>query len=275
MTLRTRLIVNADDYGYFPEVSAGILAAARQGVVRATGVMSNSPHFRAGVAGLRETPELEVGVHLNLTHGRPLTHALARALRPWGGELPGKMAMARAILTRRVPLAVVLGECRAQIEACREQGLQPVFLNSHEHLHMLPGLYPALRELGRELGIVQLRHVQPDPAGGGSGVLRGLLLGTLALLQRRPPQTPRFLGLGGSGRLSLGYLQRILGGLVPGGVYELMCHPGQGRVHAAPSHVQDYHDWEAERRLLCSTELKALLAAQNIDWVGYRDLADG
>lgn len=38
-----RLIINADDYGYFTCVNRGILAAAKAGAITATGVLANSP----------------------------------------------------------------------------------------------------------------------------------------------------------------------------------------------------------------------------------------
>ena len=38
-----QLIVNADDFGYFPCVSRGIIEAARAGVITATSVLANRP----------------------------------------------------------------------------------------------------------------------------------------------------------------------------------------------------------------------------------------
>ena len=39
------LIVNADDYGYFPGISRGIIDAHKDGVVTATGVLANGTSF--------------------------------------------------------------------------------------------------------------------------------------------------------------------------------------------------------------------------------------
>ena len=41
------LIINADDYGYFPCISKGILEAASSGAVTATGILANSPDLKA------------------------------------------------------------------------------------------------------------------------------------------------------------------------------------------------------------------------------------
>ncbi len=51
-----RMIVNADDFGYFDNVCRGILEAAEKGVVTATGVMANGPALPRWIERLRATP---------------------------------------------------------------------------------------------------------------------------------------------------------------------------------------------------------------------------
>src|SRR5687768_12924691 len=68
-----RLIVNADDFGYAESVSAGILRAHRDGIVTATTFMTNAPHTDDAATLARATPSLDVGVHLVVSFGRPLT----------------------------------------------------------------------------------------------------------------------------------------------------------------------------------------------------------
>src|SRR5262245_54200868 len=68
------LIVNADDFGLTDGVSAGILAAHRNGIVTSTTAIVNGQiaahQVRAAVdAGIG------IGLHVNLTLGRPLTPA--------------------------------------------------------------------------------------------------------------------------------------------------------------------------------------------------------
>src|SRR5947208_16982982 len=96
------LIVNADDYGYFPCITRGILYAARLGVVTATGVLANSSGLDEQFQWLRPFPQLDCGVHLNLTSGLPLTSAMAGKLDRWQGQFPGVFAMARSIQLGRI-----------------------------------------------------------------------------------------------------------------------------------------------------------------------------
>jgi chitin disaccharide deacetylase len=277
------LIVNADDYGYAAGVSHGILEAATRGIVTATGVFANAERFDADVPALRDCAALDAGVHLNLTQGRPLSAAMRSALARWGGRFPGKFPIARAVATGGVAVHAVESEWRAQVERCLRAGLTLRFLNSHEHIHMHPRLFGLTQRLADAHGIPHLRFTAGTPAaarrpggGGGAGaLLRGAIVGALAAAARRRLDRPVacFLGLECSGRLGREDLAAMAGGLQPGTVYELMCHPGR----PDPGEVTDprllqYHDWRGELAALTDPMVRADLAAQGVRVIGYRDL---
>src|SRR5437773_6430372 len=67
-----RLIVNADDFGLTPLVSAGILTAHRHGIVSSTTTLVTVAIDDDSVSALRDSG-LGVGLHVNLTLGRPLS----------------------------------------------------------------------------------------------------------------------------------------------------------------------------------------------------------
>ena len=273
-----RLLINADDYGYFPEVSAGILDAARVGTLGATGIMATSPYLEQALPALAEVPTLDLGVHLNLSHGRPLSPGCAALLEPWGGQFPGKGPMARGILTGALPLATLITELGAQIERCLDHGLKLRFLNSHEHLHMLPGVCQAVLDLGRQYGIHQVRRVTAEWGGFNPlGWARALAISVVDWSQADhfSGREPQFVGLAPSGRLNLDYLQRLCARMRPGQTYELMCHPGRFPTSVADRldpHIRAYHDWEGELGLLLSAELRSFLDDRGIRLVSYRDL---
>src|SRR5437763_13941300 len=81
MTDAPRLVVNADDFGLSPGVNRGILEAYAAGVVSSVSVLVNTPGWDDAVRPLRDLDppsRLGVGMHLNLTMGRPVS---------WGGSL--------------------------------------------------------------------------------------------------------------------------------------------------------------------------------------------
>src|SRR5438552_10820876 len=71
-----QLLVNADDFGLSPGVNRGILEAHHAGLVTSTSIMANLPAADDGAALVGTAPRLEVGVHLNLTAGAPLSPAV-------------------------------------------------------------------------------------------------------------------------------------------------------------------------------------------------------
>ena len=271
------LVVNADDYGCFACVSRGILDAATRGIVTATGVFANMPHFDERIAWLSQCATLDLGVHLNLTDGAPLSDRMRKALARWSGRFPRKLAMAGSILSGAVGIDAVEDEWRAQVERCRNAGLALRFLNSHEHFHMLPGLFPVVKKLAEDYDIAHIRF--PSAGFGGSrsmaSLFRSAVIKVLGTVSRRHAAAPaaEFLGMEASGRLTMEYLENAMRGLRAGGVYELMCHPGRlDPEEIGDSRLTDYHDWEGELRTLTSPAVRELLDHRGIRVIGFRHL---
>ena len=57
LTPRKQLVVNADDFGFTPDVNAGIVEAHRDGILTATTLMANGDAFDDAVRLARETPD--------------------------------------------------------------------------------------------------------------------------------------------------------------------------------------------------------------------------
>ena len=72
-----RLIVNADDFGLAGSVSTGIIDVYQSGQLSSTTLMVNMPGTEEAVDLAERHPGLGVGLHFNLTEGRPLTDALS------------------------------------------------------------------------------------------------------------------------------------------------------------------------------------------------------
>src|SRR5579863_6912374 len=63
------LIVTADDFGFSPEVNAGVIRAHREGVLTATSLMVAGAARDQAAALARENPRLDVGLHLVVCRG--------------------------------------------------------------------------------------------------------------------------------------------------------------------------------------------------------------
>jgi predicted glycoside hydrolase/deacetylase ChbG (UPF0249 family) len=271
------LIVNADDYGYFNCVSQGILKSASHGIVTATGIFANSAYFAEHVGWLRDNTALDLGVHLNITDQAPLTIDMQNRFSRWMGCFPDKYTIVRALISGMITTDDVKSEWRAQIERCLDKGLEIRFLNSHEHIHMLPSLFPVSQSLAGEYGIPHIRFTTPESFQNLAmgALVRDMLIKVTGIFNRPRLTNPaaHFLGMGESGKLSTEYLQRSLPKLKPGNVYELMCHPGYYDANEiSDSRLLNYHDWKRELDALTNPAVRDMLYQQRIRLIGYRHL---
>jgi hypothetical protein len=207
-----RLIVNADDFGRTRAVSAGVVRAHREGIVTATTLMVNAPDTD-GAAGLaRALATLDVGVHLVLTFGRPLTDASRiRSLV----DAEGRFLRPNALLAREIDRDEALLEYRAQFAKAQSLiGRRPSHLDSHHWVHDQPSLEWAIGELARETGAAARIH---DDAQRDRLRARGVRTPDRFVREFQHP-----------GHIGVAELLAILERLAPSeGVAELMCHPGE------------------------------------------------
>ena len=259
-------------------MSRGILHAFDRGIVTATGIFANAASFENHCGWLCEHEGLDLGVHLNITDGAPLTSHLRKKLDRWCGNFPDKYQVSLAICRGAIKVNDVEGEWRAQIERCLKADLKISFLNSHEHIHMLPGLFGLVQMLAKEYAIMHVRFPRMEYSIKNltpSALIRDSLLGILGIFNRRKLQNFNIdcLGLRESGKLSLDYLRRKLPALESDRVFELMCHPGytDEREVKNSKHLA-YHDWQGELDTLTSPDMKHLLKENGICLVGYRHL---
>ena len=122
-----QIIVNADDLGYTRGVTEGIIEAYQKGIVTSATVMCNMPNAVYAARRINEVPGLGLGVHLNLTCGKPLTqpHTL---VQPDGTFLKN-----RVFYKVFVDPGEVEAEFAAQIERfCDLFGRLPTHLDCHQ-----------------------------------------------------------------------------------------------------------------------------------------------
>src|SRR6056297_85732 len=99
-----RLIVTADDFGAAACIDNAIRSAIRIGHVSAVSALTNYRRASGALVALREEfPGIDIGVHLNITSGPPLTDSTALgAVLSDTGEFPGLSVLMDRL--RRLPI---------------------------------------------------------------------------------------------------------------------------------------------------------------------------
>jgi len=280
----SRLIVNADDFGISVRVNEGIVRAHRQGIVTSTSLMAGGRAFDHGVQCWRDTPTLDVGVHLTVVAERPVLERRS-SLTGADGRFPASAGVfLRGFLSGAIRRVDVAAEWAAQIERIRDQGIRVTHLDSHQHLHILPGLADLALHLAARYDVPFVRVPVENPLRSQWASRRDLerMLGATALqvcwtLARligagaMSSHAPRFLGFHAGGRLDDLRLERLLHALRPGRTYELMCHPG---LRPDEAEIQSWgYSHETELYALTNPTLRSVLAARNIRLCSFADLA--
>ena len=257
----TLLIVNADDFGRAPGVNAGIVRAHRNGIVTTATLMVSAPASEDAGRIARSTPSLDVGVHLTLTYGRPVTdpERIPSLVDP-GGAFPRDPA---AFLGKeRATRDEALTEYRAQhVRAAELLGRAPTHLDTHHWLHDEPALEWAIVALALETGAAVRPHddLQRDR-------LRAAGVRTVDRYRRDFQH---------AGHVDVPTLVRIIeeiGTDPSGGVTELGCHPGE-----PDSELERTSAYAAlrvtELATLTDPRVRATIDRNGIRLVTYADLA--
>lgn len=152
-----RVVFNADDLGESTKKNAGVLAAARAGIVREASLLVTGNAVEDALQSLRESGlPLGIGLHFSLTLGRALAGPISGLTKSDGrfASLPQVLLHA---LSRSLDPAAIERELRAQVERLRALGFTPTHLNGHHHVHVLPGIRDAVLAVLKDLPGLHVR----------------------------------------------------------------------------------------------------------------------
>jgi len=132
------LALCADDFGQSPAIDAGILHLLAMRRLTAVSCLSTGAAWREDAPRLLQAAgAAQIGLHFNLTEGRPLAPALAAA---WP-RFPSLGRLLAAAHLRRLPVGALGDELAAQLAAfSAATGRAPDYLDGHQHVHALPGV---------------------------------------------------------------------------------------------------------------------------------------
>lgn len=153
-------IFNADDFGISKGVNAAIVKAHREGILNSASLMINQKYADEAVKLAKEMPELEIGLHVNLTNEYPAAPAQKIPLLvDEHGKLKNGFVnlLLLSFLKPRQLRQQAEAEMRAQIVKYLATGLPLQHLDSHRHVHMIPQIFKAMRKLQKEFEVPRIR----------------------------------------------------------------------------------------------------------------------
>ena len=276
---KKRVVVNADDFGFSPGITDGILRAHREGIVTSTTITANMPAAAESVKLLAGAPNLGVGVHLNVSQGPVLSREGAALAGADGVMDSSAMKLFGAILFRPRLLDAVEAECEAQIRWVLDCGIRPTHLDSHRHVHGWGPIFARVARLARRYHIPFVRRLGETLAGSGWPAAQpaqrmvSRMLNLASAARRRTPElwaTRGIWGVAHTGRINEAWLVRVVRAIRPG-AWEIMTHPASGD-DLDPHLTRLIETRRAELAALCSPAVAEAFERYRIELVHYGQL---
>ena len=279
------LIVNMDDLGLAKAVNEAARKCCLNGSITGVSVISCAGEFREAVKMLHDIEKKEVGAHLTLTGGfSPCTEDISRIKTLLGGNgkfVKDYLSLGTRYLTKLLNLKEVRIELSNQIRKLTEAGFEITHLDSHEHVHVLPGIMDVTIQLAGEFGIPYVRS--PLESGAvmkrefrGKDLLRHVAL--KVFVQKVKGRIPAahlrcndvFFGHFHSGRINDKILSFLTGSLREG-VNEVAVHPSLNSRELFEKHPW-YKNGPVELDALLNGKWKDTISSEGVRMVPHSEI---
>lgn len=310
------LVLHADDFGMNEAVTDGILSGFREGLLTSTAILTNAPDCIRAISrwqdllsrlAQHDLPSVgsrkllsdslapfDLGIHLNLTQGRPLTgERYPGVLLDDKGRFPGVFGLARRLLFSGWKFrAAIERELTAQIEVLLDHRIAPTHLNAHQYIDLFPVVASIVPELLRRYSILVVRVPWErgltrttlwrrfEPINWCLGQIKRMFAfrHLVEMSRHRVAHPAAFFGTSHAGRITIDLLQAFIASTSQG-LTEIGMHPGCPLAGAhCDSNGNGWHDPLADLRsgelsLLNSPELVQALDSQHIRLARLTEIA--
>lgn len=279
-----QLIINGDDFGLHTVINQGIIDAFQNGCLTSASLMAGGAAFEEAAAYLKAHPQLGAGVHLTIVAGRAVLPAqeIPSLVTEDQSFRNGHVDFLRDYCLGRIDMAELEREWTAQIKQILAAGITPTHLDSHQHLHVVPGILSLVLKLCHRFSIRAMR-IPSEPVfflGNGPFSL-GRWVGKtgLAILAEHARKEAvkqgicvpdRFWGMMDGGNLNEAAVLKIVDRFDEG-VHEIMTHPGADNATLETAFGWPY-SWEQEKNAWVSTTVKQALEKQAIQLITFREI---
>lgn len=153
-----RLITNSDDFGLTKSITDAIIDTHLNGIMTSTTLMANMEGTDYAIQKAKEISTLGVGIHFNLTEGKPLTepNKIPHLIDP-NGFFKKNSEQRKNFLYGKEKIKQAELELKNQLECILDHGLVPTHFDSHHHITGTPVAFKASMSIGQKYHIGRAR----------------------------------------------------------------------------------------------------------------------
>ncbi|CAF4050352.1 unnamed protein product [Rotaria magnacalcarata] len=159
-TMTKYMIINADDFGYCPKRDKAIVELFQQKSISSTSLLVNGDNAYQACLYAKQY-DIPMGIHLNLTEGRPVTNDLIeiKSLVNSNGIMHGKLGIRYELDKGSIQQDHVEYEIINQFNKYKEltNGQLPKHIDGHQHIHVHPMIAESVARLAKQFGINYIR----------------------------------------------------------------------------------------------------------------------
>lgn len=268
-----QLIVTADDFGYSRYVNKAIINCFKEGIVTATSFLVNTKYFDESVKLLKQNPNLDVGIHVNLTEFTPLTKP--KTLIDKDGNFIVKNKWFKDYYNQANKKEIEY-EIEAQILKAFSSGLNISHIDGHNHIHIFPNVVDVVDQLTKKYEIKYIRipydidymkHIQKQ--GKTSIFSKFSRIAKTKIIKSKIKTTDAFYGMLNLYDMNFDKLSMILKS-IKNGTSELMVHPAY--IDKKGDEFHQSKQREIEIKLLTDNKIKQIIKQQNIKLTNFLHL---
>lgn len=271
-----RIIINADDFGLTEGINKGIAYGFRYGIITRASLMPCATAFDHAVSLVRQNPGLGIGVHLTLVGEKPVSSPdkIKSLIGSDGVFYKDHQAFLLKYFSKKIKLDEIYNEFEVQIKKILDTGIEVSHMDSHQHLHMLPGIFELSVGLAKKFEIKNIRITRQDYSSIGSFREFALVaMNSLSLTKHKNKLfasnicfTNNFWGFKKGGLIKEKDLLDFFDRIKPG-ITEVMCHPG----YSDQEYLRRYSHWgynpDEELKALTSQNIKDKLKSKKIELI--------
>jgi len=154
------IVVNADDFGLDERTNLAIVEAYQKKLISHTTMLANMDGFEHALKLISNSQidKKDIGVHINLTQGRPLTEGISKdSFFCINGKFHGNIRRKPIFFLNADRSRLVSNEIIAQIDRLSKYGIVVRHLDGHHHIHTEWAIFKSIEKIIKYRGIRSVR----------------------------------------------------------------------------------------------------------------------
>jgi len=279
-----KLIVNADDLGIDKGINRGIELSHREGIVTSTSIIAGGDFFDDALQIIKNNPELDTGLHFTLVLSKPVSEPskVSSLLKDGKVFRDYWYNFYYALLRNKINKDEIAFELESQINKLLDNDITISHINSHLHLHLLPGVIESVLLIAKKFSIRWIR-VPEEPFSFRLnskqliaqkikyGLYKIVTFKSNSKIKKFGLNYPdRSFGLTDTGCMSESALISCLKRLKPD-INEILVHPGISNGRKIIMGINNYK-WDIEIKALTSEKVKEYISSNSIKLTNYNSI---